>query len=109
MIRLGAVSYLNTKPLVLGLENRLPEAELRFDLPSRLADQLNAGELDVALIPSIEYLRSADAYQIVSNACIACRGPVWSVRLLSRVPVPEIKQQAREGAQEWARRLSELS
>ena len=93
-LRIGAVSYLNTKPLVYGFETLLPECTLRYDLPSRLADQLQAGELDVALIPSVEYLRHADDYQIVSNACIACRGPVWSVRLLCRVPVPEVRSVA---------------
>ena len=54
-----------------------------FDLPSRLADGLAAGRLDVALIPSIEYLQDP-GYTIVSDACIACRGPVLSVKLLSR-------------------------
>jgi chorismate dehydratase len=45
------------------------------------------------LIPSVEYFRGS-GYEIVSNAAIACRGPVWSVRLLSRVPVREIKRLA---------------
>ena len=40
-VRIGAVSYLNTKPLVFGLAERLPEAEIVFDLPSRLADDLS--------------------------------------------------------------------
>lgn len=90
-VRIGAVSYLNTKPLVYGIENRLQDASVSFDLPSRLADQLRDWELDLALIPSVEYFRNASEYKIVSDACIACRGPVWSVRLLSRVPVLEIK------------------
>jgi chorismate dehydratase len=89
-MRIGAVSYLNTKPLVYGLAELAPRAELVFDLPSRLADQLAAGELDVALIPSIEYFQN-DAYTIVSDACIGCRGPVMSVKLLSRVPMENIQ------------------
>lgn len=88
--RIGAVSYLNTKPLVHGLADLAPEAKLTFDLPSRLADQLAAGELDVALIPAVEYFRHAN-YTIVSDACIACHGPVWSVKLFSRVAASEIK------------------
>jgi len=85
-IRIGAVSYLNTKPLVWGLDT-CPEAlELSFDLPSRLADQLQAGCLDVALIPSIEVLDNSE-YRVVSDSCIACQGPVWSVKFVSRVPV----------------------
>ena len=46
-VRIGAVSYLNTKPLVHGLQELLPEAEIIYDLPSRLADELATGKLDV--------------------------------------------------------------
>jgi chorismate dehydratase len=46
--------------------------------------------LDVALIPSVEFFQDP-SYSIVSNACIACRGPVWSVKLLSRVPMAKIR------------------
>tara|TARA_R110002049_G_scaffold2750_3_gene21836 strand:+ start:28279 stop:29100 length:822 start_codon:yes stop_codon:yes gene_type:complete len=100
MLRVGAVSYLNTKPLIYGLRERMGGAgRLQLNLPSRLAEDLSAGKLDVALIPSVEYFRGPrqnrhDGYKIVSDAVIACRGPVWSVRLLSRVPVPQIKRLA---------------
>jgi chorismate dehydratase len=96
MFRIGAVSYLNTKPLVYGLRQRLRgKAELSLNLPSRLADDLEAGKLDIALIPSIEFLRGIPSgYRVVSNAAIACRGPVWSVRLLSRVPIARIRKLA---------------
>ena len=94
MLRIGAVSYLNTKPLIHTLAERLDDlGELSLALPSQLADDLRHGRLDVALIPSVEYFRG-DHYEIVSDAAIACRGPVWSVRLLSRVPVSEIKRLA---------------
>jgi len=89
-MRIGAVSYLNTRPLVYGLADLAPQHELVFDLPSRLADQLAAGQLDVALIPSVEYFQNPD-YQIISDACIACRGPVRSVKLLCRVPAAQIR------------------
>ncbi len=88
--RLGAVSYLNTRPLVYGLERFADELELQFDLPGRLADQLAAGELDVGLIPSVEVFQNPD-YTVVSDACIGCCGPVWSVKLMSRCPVSEIR------------------
>jgi len=81
--RIGAVSYLNTKPLVHGLAARA--VGVRYDLPSRLADQLAAGQLDVALIPVVETFRQAD-YRIVSDACIGCRGPVMSVKVFFRTP-----------------------
>lgn len=89
-MRIGAVSYLNTKPLVYGLQQLAPQVKVLFDLPSRLADQLAAGKLDVALIPSIEFFQNPD-YTIVSDACIGCRGPVLSVKLLSRVPLAKIR------------------
>jgi chorismate dehydratase len=89
-MRIGAVKYLNTKPLVYGLAEAAPEHELVFDLPSRLADDLASGRLDVALIPSIEFFQHP-WYTIVSDACIACRGPVRSVKLFSRVPLEAIR------------------
>ncbi len=89
-MRIGAVTYLNTRPLVYGLERGSHQHEVIYDLPSRLADQLAAGSLDVALIPSIEYLREP-RYSIVSDACIACRGPVLSVKLFSRGPFAKIQ------------------
>lgn len=83
-VRVGAVSYLNSKPLIEDLPGLLPEADVSLDYPSRLADQLAAGDLDVALIPSVEYMRGTD-YEIISDACVATRGPVLSVKLYSRV------------------------
>lgn len=91
--RVGAVSYLNTKPLIYGLGARLPQAELILDLPSRLADRLSEGDLDVALIPSVEFFRS-EGVSIVSDACIACRGPVRSVRILFRKPPGDVRSLA---------------
>lgn len=88
-MRIGAVSYLNTKPLVHGIPLDDPGIELRFDLPSRLADDLATDKLDVALIPVIESAADPN-YIVVSDACIACRGPVWSVKLLSRVSFDQI-------------------
>jgi chorismate dehydratase len=92
-LRVGAVNYLNTKPLVYRLEWLAPQAELIFDLPSRLADGLVAGRFDVALIPSVEFFQDPN-YRIVSDACIGCRGPVLSVKLFCRVPAEKIERLA---------------
>lgn len=92
-LRVGAVSYLNTKPLVCRLTQLAPDIRLTFDLPSRLADDLAEGRLDVALIPSVEFFQDP-RYELVSDACIACRGPVLSVKLLSRRPMSEIRSLA---------------
>jgi chorismate dehydratase len=92
-MRIGVVNYLNSKPLVFGLDRLAPDARVAYDLPSRLSDSLAAGRVDVALIPSVELFRSGD-YKIVSNACVACCGPVLSVKLHFRVPPTKVARVA---------------
>jgi len=82
-VRIGAVSYLNTRPLVYGLQSN-PEYTLSLDTPGVLSEKLRLGEIDVGLIPIVEYLRGiGDAVLPVS--CIATDGPVQTVKLYSRV------------------------
>lgn len=92
-VRIGAVNYLNSKPLIAGLDRADPNVELILDYPSRLADGLADGLLDVALVPSIECFRHQE-YRIVSDACVAARGPVLSVKLYSRVPLGKVRSLA---------------
>ena len=61
LIRVGAVSYLNAKPLYYRLCDFAPNIRLTMEVPSRLAERLAAGTLEVALIPSIEYFRGVTA------------------------------------------------
>jgi chorismate dehydratase len=89
MIRLGAVSYLNTRPLVHGLEQQTGRFTLRFDVPSRCAELLHANEVDLGLIPSIEY--PEHDYRIVPGVSIASDGPVASVAIFSKVPTEAIQ------------------
>ena len=92
-LQIGAVSYLNSRPLIEGLEDLLPSANLVLDYPSRLADALSDGSLDVALIPSVEYFRRP-GYEVVSDACVAARGEVLSVKLYCRVHPGNIRRLA---------------
>jgi len=95
LIRVGAVSYLNAKPLYHRLEEWAAGVSLSMDLPSRLAARLASGDLDVALIPSVEYLRGASrGYEILPGFAIAARGAVRSVKLFSRVPLDRIDRLA---------------
>jgi chorismate dehydratase len=89
LLRIGVVGFLNTRPLVEALPHYLPNTLLVVDVPSRLAELLAAGRLDVATVPSIEYARQP-GYAIVSDASVACYGPVRSVQVLSRKPIEEI-------------------
>ena len=88
--RVGAVSYLNTKPLVRHLPRLCDQIDLVLEVPSRLAVDLAAGRLDVGLIPSIEFFR-AEKYGIVPGASISSFGPVMSVKLCSKVPFKDVR------------------
>ena len=105
-LKVGAVRYLNTKPLVYGLAGT-SDFDLLFDLPSRLADRLADGDLDVALIPVVEAFQNPE-YTIISDACIACRGPVWSVKLFSRVPVEQIRSLALDEGSRTSAALAQI-
>jgi chorismate dehydratase len=107
MVRIGAVNYLNSKPLVCGLEALAPDVRLSFDLPSRLAYSLAAGRLDVALIPAVEFFRSP-GYRVVSDACVACRGPVLSVKLHFRVPPNEVRRVALDEGSRTSSALTQI-
>jgi chorismate dehydratase len=86
--RIGAVRYLNTRPLVHGLAGD-PRVDLRFDVPSACSAWLQAGEIDLGTIPSIEYL--AGDYEIVPGIAIGSWGDVESVAVFTRVPMDEVR------------------
>jgi chorismate dehydratase len=89
--RLGAVGYLNARPLVHGLDARKHLFSIRFDVPSTCATLLHAGDIDLGMIPSIEYQRGPEAYRIVPDLGIVSDGDVVSVALFTRVPVEAIR------------------
>jgi len=89
-VRLGAVDYLNVRPLVFGLDEHPADVSLRFDVPSVCAELLQRGEIDLGMVPSIAYLdRPGD--RIVPGICIGSEGPVASVALFTRKPVDRIR------------------
>lgn len=88
-VRLGAVDYLNARPLVYGLELR-PEFALQFDPPSKCAALLHEGSIDIGMIPSIEYLRGPE-YCAVPDMAIVSEGPVASVSLFTTKPINEVR------------------
>jgi chorismate dehydratase len=92
-IKVGAVTYLNTKPLIYGMqqEDFLREHELILAYPSKLAEMLKKGELDVALVP-VALLHELPEYHIVSDYCIASDYEVASVCLFSEKPLSEIRR-----------------
>lgn len=108
-IRVGAVSYLNAKPLYYRLSEFTPDVRLSMDVPSRLAEQLAVGELDVALIPSVEYLRGVDrGYEILPGFAIAAKGPVRSVKLFGRVPWDRVERLALDAGSRTSQALAQV-
>lgn len=89
-IRIGAVSYLNTKPLLYGLNHSSlkQEVDLWLDYPSSIAKALLEGKIDIGLVP-VAIIPSLKEYHIISDFCIGCDGPVGSVCIFSDVPLEE--------------------
>ena len=106
-VRVGAVNYLNAKPLVEGLTALAPDLDLSFDLPSRLADRMADNEFDVGLIPVVEFFRAGN-YSLVPDIAIASRGPVLSVTLFSRVPWADIRTVALDEGSRTSAALAEI-
>jgi chorismate dehydratase len=92
-IRVAAVSYLNTKPLLYGIKRHAVynEIELVEDYPSKIAQMLIDDEVDLGLIPVAATLRLKE-WHIVSDYCIGSNGAVASVCIFSDVPMEEIKK-----------------
>jgi chorismate dehydratase len=81
--RLGVVSFLNSRPLIEGLDFG-SGVSLSYDVPSRLPGLLDAGEVDCALVPVIDLVRPGRSWKIVSDACIGCDGETLTVRIFSK-------------------------
>src|SRR6266700_2452397 len=105
-IRLRAVSFLNARPITYGLEHgigrdaRYDRFELSFDLPSRCAEALRAGETDLALMPSASYadMDAALDLRAVPGIAVAGYGPVRTVLLVGDVPWEQMTDIALDGA-----------
>ena len=91
-IKISAITYLNTKPFLYGLQHSplLDVVELSLDVPSVCADKLKAGTVDIGIIPVTE-ISSVPGANIVTDYCISCSGKVRTVVLVSMVPVEEVE------------------
>ena len=89
-VRIGAVGYLNARPLTWALDRDPRRWHIRYDLPAVCAGLLQDGAVDLGLTPSIEYLHSPD-YRFVPGIGIGSRGPVTSVAIFSTRPIAEVR------------------
>lgn len=92
-IRVGAVSYLNTKPLIYGIEQGLMknDIELINDYPSRIAGMLLNDEIDLGLVP-VTIIPRLQYAQMITDYCIGCEGEIASVCIFSDLPLTDIKK-----------------
>jgi chorismate dehydratase len=91
-VKLAAVSYLNTIPFLYGIEEEInlrSQIALRLEYPSKCADLLKSGEVDLALIPVAE-IPNIPSAEIIGNYCIGSKGKVNTVMLYSDCPLKEI-------------------
>lgn len=91
-IRVGAVSYLNTKPLIYGFEQGMmkDQIDLRYDYPAQVAKDLLAGDIDLGLVPVAIIPLLSEAH-IISAYGIAADGPVASVSIFAEKPLADIQ------------------
>ncbi|MCZ6834989.1 MAG: menaquinone biosynthesis protein [Planctomycetota bacterium] len=89
-VRLGVVSFVNTLPLIDGLE-QLRDVSLKYTVPSLLIDQLMADEVDVALCSSIDYVKATIPMVILPVGLLGCDGPTLTVRLYAQCPLDQIE------------------
>ena len=85
------MSYLNTKPLLFGIQRStvLGEIELVIDYPSRIAEMLLRDEIDMGLVP-VAVIPEMREFYLNGDYCIGSDGPVASVCLFSEVPMEEV-------------------
>jgi chorismate dehydratase len=88
-VRVGAVGYLNARPLTWALDRDPGRWHVRYDVPSTCSARLQAGEVDLGLVPSIDFLASPD-YRLVPGVGVGSRGAVASVALYTRGEVADV-------------------
>src|ERR1700743_3021078 len=112
-LRISAISFLNTAPLMWDFENGESAEQLRqhFDIsytvPSRCAEQLREGTAGIGIIPVAAYTTIPDL-AIVPDVAIACKNKVRSILLVSKVPLDKIRSVATDDSPRTSWALVEI-
>lgn len=107
VIRIGTVPYLNAHVLTYGLQPATERYTCESHVPSVLVRKLQDGDVDVALVSSVEYLRRPD-YCIVPDISISGYREMWSVKLFHRVPLKAARRIGLEPASESSNALLQV-
>jgi chorismate dehydratase len=94
-LRISAISYLNTAPLMWDFEHgdAAREFDISYTLPSACARALQTGTADIGIIPAAAYTQ-IPGLSVLRGVAIASRQPVRSILLVSRMPVEQIRSVA---------------
>ena len=108
-LRISIVDYLNTAPLVWGFAEGPLEGkyELSFTVPSQCAEALRRGDVDVAIIPSIEYQRMENVV-VLPGMAVAAKGEVRSILVVSKRPIDMAKRIALDSSSRSSAALVKL-
>jgi chorismate dehydratase len=92
-LRISIVQYLNTAPLVRGFTHGPLRGKhtLSFTVPSQCAEALRSGEVDIAIIPAIEFQR-IDGLVVLPSLSIASKKSVRSLLLVSKKPIHDVRR-----------------
>ncbi|MFF5434599.1 menaquinone biosynthetic enzyme MqnA/MqnD family protein [Streptomyces griseofuscus] len=90
--RVGHIQFLNCLPLYWGLARTgtLLDFQLTKDTPEKLSERLIQGELDVAPVTLVEYLKHSDDLVAFPDIAVGCDGPVMSCVIVSQVPLEQL-------------------
>ncbi len=89
LVKVSVISYTNTKPFLYGLQEFPPiqnSLEITFDSPRDCARKLTENQVDIGIVPVVT-LKAIPHYEILTDYCIGCDGPVNSVFVFSQVPI----------------------
>src|SRR5690242_8418883 len=105
-LKVGTVPYLVGRPLDCELE-REPGFEVARRVPAELVRGLRSGELDVALVSSVELFRRP-GYRYVDHVAVSGEGDVASVQVFLRKPIEEVERVALDPASQAAATLTRV-
>src|ERR1044071_6500303 len=112
-LRISAISFLNTAPLMWDFENGETVQQLRerfevgYTIPSHCAEQLKEGSADIGIIPVAAYTESPDLV-IVPDVAIAAKNKVRSILLVSKAPLEKIRSVATDDSSRTSAALVEI-
>ena len=113
MLRISAISFLNTAPLMWDFEHGETAETLKqhfqfsYTIPSHCAEELKAGTADIGIIPVAAYTSIPDL-AIIPDVAIASKDAVRSILLVSKVPLEKVRNVATDSSSRTSTALLQI-